>query len=148
MLPKQFFTTPNAQFALDTPDYWQQKYPQVHKTYEYKVQHQPKTLNYPETTFIMLKVGKHFAYLGILNHQTGDIKTTQGSVNNPVAVALARHALNAVWNNKQQNIAKHGFTLRSNTPGKCPCNRKTQNPLCQKCLFPDDPSKGHYQYGY
>ncbi len=110
---KEFILAGAAIFTIATPE--------GHKTYKIRVK--DATDRFPATIFVSLLVGpdneSDYAYLGILNAQTGAVRTTGKSCRaaNHFDVRLLERILARVWANDHSAYESKGY--RTFHEGKC-----------------------------
>lgn len=122
---KDFFLAGRACFTLSIPA----EFAATHNTpkqYVFKITKAMANPKYPEAFFVSMLVGANnetdFQYIGQLDKQTGEVKTTHKSKisADSMAMKLLNRALANVWRGTPERIAAAGFELlHSGKCGKC-----------------------------
>ncbi len=133
-LTKEFFTAGNAIFTVTsvTGEY-----------YTYLIRKIETSSRYPEAYFVYLLTGPDntadYTYLGVVNKQTGDVRTTTKSKFNSQSkcVRVIDWALNLIWNDKQlpagYSVRHIGKCGRCGRPLTCPQSLDTGlGPVCSE----------------
>lgn len=135
---KEFVLAGRAVFTLEVPDSFRTSYQQKNRVevkphYTFRVNYKPAQGEYKEAFFVQLLTGpdntKSYSYLGMLDKNTGAVRTTAKSCrpDNDVSVTLLRRALNRVWADQVAEIEKAGFKLHHE--GRCGrCGRALTTP--------------------
>ena len=132
VVSKSFITGGKATFTLQLrADYAEAKGLKAH--YTYKVTKSKPNEQYGETYFVKIMTGPDneasYSYLGILNTETGVVRTTAKSRFNAVdlQVVLLNRVLHYVWAGDTTPVENAGFALHHE--GKCGCcGRKLTTP--------------------
>jgi hypothetical protein len=129
MLSKQFITAGKAIFTVEIPA----EYQQGKGHYTYRISLKKAKGKYGDTFFVSLLTGpdntSDFSYMGILNPQTGAVRTTQASVRfaETYPLRLLNRVLGRVWADDAQSIMDAGFNLHHE--GRCGrCGRRLTVP--------------------
>lgn len=131
MLSRTFVTAGKAIFTVAVPAEYAGSYGKPHYTYKVKVK--PANGTYPEMLFVSVLTGpdngNDYSYLGILNPQTGVVRTT-GKSKFPAdsfTVRLLNRVLARLWADDAASIAAAGFDLHHE--GRCGrCGRRLTVP--------------------
>lgn len=131
MLSRKFITAGKAIFTVEVPDEIASQFGKSH--YTYRVSLKKAKGNYGDTFFVSCLTGpdnnSNYSYLGILNPQTGAVRTTANSKFRPdsFTVKLIQRVMYRLWTNEAQKIAEAGFDLHHE--GKCGrCGRRLTVP--------------------
>lgn len=138
MLSRDYFVAGEAVFTLTVPVAFAEEHvAQGH--YTFRVRHSPANVgrdgrSWPESWFCELLTGpdneNDYTYLGMLNPQTGGVRTTTKSrhYDGSLPHRLLDRCLRAVWDGRGEQIEAAGFELRHN--GCCSaCGRTLTEPL-------------------
>ena len=131
-ISKEFVVAGNATFTLSMPDqYGLEQGLKGH--YTFKVRFKEGTNGFADNYFVSLLTGpdnySNYTYLGILNPETGVVRTTAKSCMNgeSLPVRLLNRALQLVWAGNTEPLVAAGFNLLHE--GKCGrCGRKLTVP--------------------
>jgi hypothetical protein len=128
MISKEFVTAGRAIFTVEMPEGSGKPH------YTYRIKSSKPNDRYPNPTwFVQLLTGpdntKDYSYLGILDPNTGTVRTTAKSKFNSDSypVRLVSRVIDRVWANDVQSIFNAGFALHHE--GRCGrCGRKLTVP--------------------
>jgi len=131
MLSRKFITAGKAIFTVEVPGEYADRFGKPH--YTYRVSLKPAKGAYPDTFFVSVLTGpdngRNYSYLGILNPQTGAVRTT-GKSKFPAdsfTVRLINRVIARLWAEDAASIAAAGFDLHHE--GRCGrCGRRLTVP--------------------
>lgn len=133
IISKEFVVAGKSTFTLALPEAYATENG-LRPHYTFKVRFKEGSNGFSDTFFVSLLTGpdntNSFTYLGILNPDNGQIRTTAKSCLNgeSLQVKLINRALKLVWENNTQPLVEKGFALHHE--GKCGrCGRKLTVPL-------------------
>lgn len=131
MLSRKFVTAGKAIFTVEVPEVYKDQHGKPH--YTYRISLKKAKGNYPDTFFVSVLTGpdnnSNYSYLGILNPQTGAVRTTAKSKfqAESFTVRLLNRVLARLWADDVQTIENTGFSLHHE--GKCGrCGRRLTVP--------------------
>lgn len=131
MLSRKFVTAGRAIFTVEVPSEVASQHGKPHYTYQIRLK--PGKGNYRDTFFVSCLTGpdnnSNYSYLGILNPETGIVRTTAKSKfqADSFTVRLLNRVLMRLWNDDAMAIASAGFDLHHE--GKCGrCGRRLTVP--------------------
>jgi hypothetical protein len=129
MISKEFITAGKSIFTVELPGDFQQG----RSHYTYQVRLKKAKNNYPDTFFVSLLTGpdntSDYTYIGILNAQTGIVRTTPKSKFPPETfpVRLINRIFYRIWANETEIIESNGYDLHHE--GRCGrCGRRLTVP--------------------
>jgi hypothetical protein len=131
MLSRKFVTAGKAIFTVEVPEVYKASHGKPH--YTYKVSLKPAKGAYSDTFFVSVLTGpdnnSNYSYLGILNPQTGTVRTTAKSkfAADSFTVRLLNRVLARLWADDAAKIENTGFSLHHE--GRCGrCGRRLTVP--------------------
>jgi hypothetical protein len=131
MLSRKFVTAGRAIFTVEVPGETARVHGKPHYTYQVRLK--PAKGNYPDTYFVSVLTGpdnnSNYSYLGILNPQTGIVRTTAKSKfqADSFTVRLLNRVLSRLWVDDAASIAAAGFDMHHE--GRCGrCGRRLTVP--------------------
>lgn len=131
MLSRKFITAGKAIFTVEVPGNYAEQYGKPH--YTYKVTLKPAKGNYGDTFFVSVLTGpdnnSNYSYLGILNPQTGVVRTTAKSkfAADSFTARLLNRVFARLWAEDADSIVAAGFDLHHE--GRCGrCQRRLTVP--------------------
>jgi hypothetical protein len=139
---KQFVLAGKSIFTFEIAEYYRIQH-NLKPHYTFRVDHKAATGQWNETWFVKLLTGpdntKDYSYLGILNPETGQVRTTPKSIlhNENIEVRLLNRMLALVWSDDTSVISERGFKLHHE--GRCgKCGRVLTTPeSCQIGIGPE-----------
>ena len=132
IISKEFVVAGKSTFTLALPEAYAAENG-LRPHYTFKVRFKEGSNGFSDTFFVSLLTGpdntSSYTYLGILNPDNGQVRTTAKSCLNgeSLQVKLINRALKLVWENNTQPLIDKGFALHHE--GKCGrCGRKLTTP--------------------
>jgi hypothetical protein len=129
---KEFVLAGKAHFTLEIPDDYREKN-NLKPHYTFRVTYKPANGQYKEAYLVSLLTGpdntKSYSYLGMLDKETGKVRTTAKSVldGESLVVRLLNRSLALVWLGDVQPLKEKGFDLHHE--GRCgKCGRLLTTP--------------------
>jgi len=130
MLSRQFITAGRAVFTVEIPE---DRRADNKAHYTFRVSLKKAKGNYGDTYFVSLLTGPDntadYSYMGILNPQTGVVRTTQASLRfaETYPLRLINRVFNRIWNDDAESVVAAGFDIHHE--GRCGrCGRRLTVP--------------------
>lgn len=131
-ISREFVVAGKATFTMEIPDAYAAQHG-LKRHYTFKTRFKAGNDQFADAFFVSLMTGQDnessFSYLGMLNPETGVVRTTAKSCvgGDDLVVRLLNRALALVWAGDTTPLTSAGFNVCH--AGKCGrCNRKLTNP--------------------